>query len=616
MRPWGMNEAQWRAVTAPLGHLRINAGAGTGKTRALAGRILYLQEALNPDQILALSFSVTARQNLQTRVLAMAREAGHGSVVPVLTFHGLAHRIVRLGAQVGESVFRAGFGVLQVQKDGVTPIWEQHGRRLLQGVKSDLPPESRPALYQKAIDMLRQKGYRGPDQLPSDKTFAVSVGPSGAPTLVSTNELKSIWHRYDALLRQANQIDFPGILSESLRLMDLPGGRAAADIRAGLHWILVDEFQDTSKGMFDLLLGLSAGERPINVVGDADQTIYAFNGSHVDNIRRFEERVAGTAIPVLDPIDLRENYRSATPILAVANSILDAAGSSGRLSPSADSAGEVVDGYRQRALAVKRVRAPRLDLAADFVAREIQRLVEHEGVRPGEIAVLVRKNTTFSRQGYAVQEVLAGLGLSVASASEAPSHDPAVDNRLEQLCSLPVVHGQEATAMLEMLASGQLDAQLQGGSRDALANRLAEAISAGAETPGDVRDFLLDAADALEETGVPTGEDAVQIRTVHSAKGEEFRVVFLLYVADKQFPHGAFPNVEDERRLLYVGVTRAQERLYVIGQPVTRGEDFFGLIKGPEVEPLAWLVSGGPSVPDTPDDGDEIVLDDSELDDW
>jgi DNA helicase-2/ATP-dependent DNA helicase PcrA len=590
-----LNEAQRRAVTAGFGHLRINAGAGTGKTKTLASRALWLQDQAGPGQMLALTFSVAARTNLMARLDAMILARRRGSPIPTLTFHGLAHRAVRLAIQSKESRFRPHFAV-----ENAETIWQRYGDSLLRGLPSSLDPGIRSTAYRKAIDMLRQQGAISPEQLrPGLKPLPVSVAP-GVNLRVSLDEVRRVWERYEALLVRENTLDYPGFLSEANRIFAQGESEALARLRRGLKWILVDEFQDTSRAMFSLLLVLAGQQAALNVVGDSDQTIYGFNGSEVSNLTEFEQRVAATGLPVLPPIDLTENYRSAEPILTVANQILAAGGVQGkRLVTAPAPLGTVVDQFRSANHPVTLVRAPSISLAADYVAKEIRRLVQEERVAPGEIAVLVRKNTLFSPQGEEVKAALEQEGLTVtaqAPNAEAGPDQATIDAALERICGLRALAAKPVTEVLALLQAGHYDTFLEGAPASAVAARLTEAMSAGAETPSDVPDFLADEAMAEESGVAPTVDPgAVQIRTVHSVKGEEFRVVFLLYLGDMQFPHGPMPDVAEERRLLYVGVTRAQERLYILGKNGTRGEDFFTLCQAPGVRRIAWTVFGGPA---------------------
>lgn len=579
-----LNPLQQKAVTAGDGHLCINAAAGTGKTSTIAARILYLQlmRGVSPRSILAVSFSRAARMELIRRLEAYINLVGRGSAVTILTFHGLAFRVLRTAIHYGETWLRPGFRVVTAGRGRLNPLFEEHGAWLVRNLRDDYDPETRLVLYAKALDMVRQ-GHSEldgvawhPDQLDDVKADAITVRwDHGACSRISLGQLQTVWKRYNELLKRYNCIDYPGMLAECLEIL-WSEGATLEDFQKGLRYLIVDEYQDTSRAQ-ELMMRLLAGEKvSLNVVGDSDQAIYTFNGSDPQNILKFSERMAGCTLPVLPSIDLTWNYRSTPNILAAANRVLVAAAHRpGKLEPAPYGVSEVVDLYRRRNLPVIRVHARKLEDAARWVAREIQRLITDESVKPHEIAVLVRKDTTHSPQGAMVRQALADLGLN----AQVQDRDP---ERTAQV--LDVVHAllverfcEPLSKVIASIQAHECDVELDGITTEEALAVLEEARRSGATTAQE-------AADAIMEKGSPDPTDpeitGVQVRTIHSAKGLEFRVVFLMYLGDREFPSGERHDLAEERRLLYVGVTRAMERLYVVGRRGVAFPSFFDEIAG------------------------------------
>ncbi len=583
-----LNPAQRKAVIAGDGHLCINAAAGTGKTSTIAARILYLQlvRGVSPRSILAVSFSRAARANLLERLEAYINFLGRGSAVSTLTLHGLAYRVLRLAVHHGETWLRAGFAVLGAARGRLNPLFEEHGTWLVSNLRDGYPIEERVKIYARALDLVRQ-GHPNldgvawhPEQLDEVRDGSITVEwGQGFRSRVQLGQLQTVWQRYNKLLKQHNSIDYPGMLAECLDVLWREGA-TLEEFQKGLRYLIVDEYQDTSRAQ-ELLIQLLAGERvSVIVVGDSDQAIYTFNGSDPQNIEEFGERMDGKPLPVLQSIDLTWNYRSTPNILAAANRVLLAGGRSTRkLELAPYGVPETVEAYRRRNLPVMRVHARTLEDAARWVARETQRLIAEEGVMPQEIAVLVRKDTQHSPQGAAVRKALADLGLDAQVQDRDPERTAHV---------LDVVHGflnerfyEPLSDLIAQVQTQQYASELGDVTTEEALAVLDEARRAGATTAEE-------AAEAISEQGAPDQSTpeitGVQVRTIHSAKGLEFRVVFLMYLGDREFPSGSRPHLAEERRLYYVGITRAMERLYVLGRRGNEFPSFFDEIEGEGVE--------------------------------
>ena len=593
-------------VRSALGHLAVNAAAGTGKTTTIAARILYLQTELDwsPSWIMALSFSRAARAQISDHLDTWCRLVGSGSPVQSLTFHGLAYRVVRLGAEVGESFLRPGFQIVNDTVDGLNKITQNGMQSLLRLLNK---PEELP-LYFRALNIARQEGYLRPGDIPPDHECEIP-GEFQSRRRVLTNSLRRIWENYERLALRENKIDYTGLVTEALRILNKEG-HTLQRTQSGIKCLVVDEFQDTSRTMMDLMFKIADSKAFLNVVGDDDQAIYCFNGSCPENLSQFEARARATGLPVLESVNLTENYRSTQNILAVANRIL---GKSKRLTSKELTASRVapeesIRTYRAPNPLVRVVRAPRLDLAADFIANEIANLMGQQDLKASEIAVLVRKDTEYSPQGAAVRNALTTMGIPVASMVRCCE----AENRarvLEVVLNLLNLHYSDMlNTLVSMVAAGQCDHELNGISRNDILEVLVDARAKGVEKVWQGLDYLVDCTSIEDQ---PTATDGVQVRTIHSAKGAEFRVVFLTYLGDTQFPHGKHPDVDEERRLLYVGITRAQERLYIVGEYGTRSASFLQDCEGPSAEKVKWLVQDG-KVAETPEKYSERTQQDVE----
>lgn len=582
-----LNPGQQQAVTAEDGHLCINAAAGTGKTSTVAARILYLQlvRGLSPQAVMAISFSRSARANLIQRLEEYISLVGAGSTVNILTFHGLAFRILRLAIQHGETWLKPGFEVIPGGRNGPNEFFLRHSDGLVEGVQDEYPPDIRTELYARALDLIRQGHCEldspviQPEELDDLKGNCIHVKAGfGAAVPVLVDNVQKVWERYNQPLHRGNVIDYPGMLTEGLEVL-WNGGDTAGELRRGLRYLIVDEYQDTSRAQEEMLRLLAGQDASVNVVGDSDQAIYTFNGCDVRNIQEFNKRLANQALRVLPSIDLSWNYRSTANILAAANRVLAGCAAKRKaLEVAPTGVSETVREYRRRNPPVLQVLAWNIGDAAKWVANEILRLTTLEGVNPDDIAVLVRKDTEHSPQGEAVKQALAALGLGTVVQDRDPQRTAQVLEVMRTF--LNQQFGEALDSLISRVKAHEFDSDLDGVTQDEALAVLEEARLAGA-------DDALSAADLVYDRGAPeqTPPDAsgIQIRTIHSAKGLEFRVVFLMYLGDREFPSGAWPDVGEERRLYYVGITRAKERLYVIGRP-GRPHNFFAEIAGEGVQ--------------------------------
>ncbi|SIR58448.1 ATP-dependent helicase [Domibacillus enclensis] len=573
-----LNDNQYNAVTGPVGDVIINAAAGTGKTSTLAARILYLQieKNIEPEEMLALSFSRSARQGLISKMEAYRKEAGAGSPIETLTFHGLAFRIVRVAASLGETWLKPGFKIIENNKK----IFEDNAAAFFKGIEYKKNQDS---LYSKVIDSVRQghehygQALYSPDQIVEDEQLKVE-SEQGVRVSLASLDVKRVWKRYATYLKRKNQIDYPGLISEAINVIKNSGQLTLNRIRTGIRHLFIDEFQDTSMAQEELAFLLAGNQMYMTVVGDNEQTIYAFNGSNESNIIHFHQNVARRKGSIAYSIDLIENYRSSANILGVANRIVEKGNSAyKKWLRTAENVSEEVALYQYHNHPVTLVRMPRLHNAATYIAEEILRLHEEEEILYSDITVLVRKDTEFSPQGSEVKRLLEEKNIPVGVTRSGGDNQKIVFDKAEEICQS--YYDEPLASIIDSIEKGDIDPDLDSAIERGIIDVFKEAVDSGAVFAYDALDFLIDSTSG---EGSEREDDGVRIRTVHSAKGLEFKVVFVLFLGDKSFPHGAVPDVDGERRLLYVAITRAQDRLYMIGRNGIHGPDFFGECMGSE----------------------------------
>ncbi len=610
-----LNEPQRQAVTAPLGPLRVLAGAGSGKTRVLTRRIAWLLavENASPWSILAVTFTNKAAAEMRGRVEKMLDQPVGGLWIG--TFHGIAHRLLRQHWQ--EARLPRAFQILD--SDDQTRLL----KRVLRGLNLDekkWPPPQCAGF----INRCKDEGQR-PANLTDD----------GKPV---QRQYRQIYTIYQQECERGGLVDFGELLLRAYELWrDNPD--LLAHYRERFRHVLVDEFQDTNAIQYNWVRLLSGGQGDAFIVGDDDQCVYGWRGSKVENIQKFADDFPGT-----QTIRLEQNYRSTHNILKAANALI--AHNAGRLGKNlwtADGDGEPIQVYN----AFNEVDEAR------FVIERIRQWVEAGG-QSRDAAILYRSNAQsrlFEENLIAaalpyriygglrfferaeIKDALAYLRL-VAHRDDDPSFERVVNTppraigertvdilreaARAQSCSLwqaalgllttGGLSGRAANAvrgflnLIEALDRDSRDRPLPGRVEHVVAHSGLLAMYEQAKTDkGEMRvenleelvnasgDFITHAdpvvvgadpdepdwlnaflAHATLESGQgqgAAGEDSVQLMTLHMAKGLEFPLVFLVGLEEGLFPHSrsvAEPGrLEEERRLAYVGITRAQRQLYL-----------------------------------------------------
>jgi DNA helicase-2/ATP-dependent DNA helicase PcrA len=626
----GLNPQQREAVEHQGGPLLIVAGAGSGKTRVLTRRIAYLIRArdVRPSQILAITFTNKAAGEMKERVAAAV---GAGAPHWVSTFHSACLRILRHDAK--RLGFTSGFSVYD----------DTDSQRLMKMVLRDLaldPKRFTPRAVANAVssaknELIDHESYAARAEGPIQTTYAECYG------------------EYQRRLRAANALDFDDLIMTTVNLLQaFPD--VAEHYRRRFRHVLVDEYQDTNHAQYVLvreLVGVEGeGDLPpgeLCVVGDADQSIYAFRGATIRNIAEFEADYPNARVILLE-----QNYRSTQTILSAANAVISRNPDRKPKNLWTDRGnGEPIVGWV----------AGDEHEEATFVANEVDRLTDSGVAQPRDVAIFYRTNAA----SRVFEEVFIRVGLPYRVVGGVRFYERREVR--DALAYLRVLANPEDVVSLRRIlnvpkrgigdrAEACVDA-LAGRERIsfwAALRRCEEAYGIAARSLNQVRSFvdLLDGLATLVEAGTPpstvleaileqTGylreletstdpQDAgrvenlaelvavareyeeldpessvagflervalvadsdqlpdvtsddnpvddggqVTLMTLHTAKGLEFPVVFLTGCEDGVFPHmralGDAVELAEERRLAYVGITRAQDRLYLTRSELRR----------------------------------------------
>ncbi|WP_255450232.1 DNA helicase PcrA [Skermania sp. ID1734] len=661
----GLNPQQRAAVMHSGSPLLIVAGAGSGKTAVLTRRIAYLLAArgVGSGQILAITFTNKAAAEMRERVIGLVGPRARS--MWVATFHSSCVRILRAQA-----------GLLPGLNSNFSIYDADDSRRLLAMIGRDLD-----------IDAKKFSARLLATSISNLKNELIDPERAVAEAERDGNELSrlvaQVYSEYQRRLRAANALDFDDLIGETVSLLqNFP--QVAEYYRRRFRHVLVDEYQDTNHAQYVLIRELSSGSEDVApaelcVVGDADQSIYAFRGATIRNIEEFERDY-----PDATTILLEQNYRSTQHILSAANALIsrNAGRRDKRLWTDAGD-GELITGYV----------ADNEHDEASFVAAEIDRLVDAGEGKFSDIAVFYRTNNS----SRALEEIFIRLGVPYKvvggvrfyerkEVRDAVAYLRVLDNpddtvSLRRILNTPrrgigdraeacvAVHAEQRgisfAAALQDAAAGKVallntrsqraiaafldlldEIRAAGAAADADNFDIGEMVEAvldrtgyrselaasndpqdgarldnlnelvsvarefsseahnaaalaqaegivpetaeGEPEPGSLAAFLERVSLVADTDQIPdSGDGVVTLMTLHTAKGLEFPVVFVTGWEDGQFPHmralGDPAELSEERRLAYVGLTRARRRLYLSravvrsawGQPISNPESRF-----------------------------------------
>ena len=523
----GLNEAQRRAVEATEGPVLVLAGAGTGKTRVLTTRLAHIlnQGKARPWELLVVTFTNKAAREMRERITHLIGPEAEG-LRWLGTFHSVAAQILRRHAElVG---LKSSFTILDDDDQ------ERLIKQLLEAENIDQkrwPPRMLAGL----IDHWKNRGWT-PEKLPPGESAAFA-GSKG----------QALYKMYQDRLRVLNACDFGDLLLHNLTIF-MAHPDVLADYHSRFRYILVDEYQDTNVAQYLWLRLLAKARQNVCCVGDDDQSIYGWRGAEVDNILRFERDFPGAEV-----IRLERNYRSTEHILGAASGLIKAnKGRLGKTLWTEDKGGEKVQ--------VRGVWDGEAE--SRMVAEEIERF-HRKGRKYRDVAILVR--ASFQMRAFEERFVMLSIPYKVvggprfyerAEIRDAHAYLRLVQSEDDDLAFERIVN-QPKRGIGDMLRADKGPA-----SQTRLENLKELVQSMGAFD--DLQSYL-EHVSLVMDLDRSSGEDAVQIMTLHSAKGLEFPLVFLpgweegVFPSQRSMDEKGDKGLEEERRLAYVGITRAKE---------------------------------------------------------
>ena len=614
--PWlqGLNEAQYAAVTAPMQHLLVLAGAGSGKTRVLVSRIAHLVHAghVMLDGVLAVTFTNKAAGEMKSRLNTILKQPINDLWIG--TFHSICHRLLRRHYDIAK--LPQAFQILDSDDQA----------RMIKRMMADLQLDSEQWPVKQAQSFINGNKDEG---VRAQQVLCPSFGP--------TKTWVRIYAAYEQACQIAGVIDFAEILLRTHELLrDNP--ELLAHYQTRFQTILVDEFQDTNTVQYAWIKLLAGQRAKVMVVGDDDQSIYGWRGAKVENIQKFSRDFSGTQI-----VRLEQNYRSSAIILQAANALITH--NNTRMGKSLWTSGE------QGEKIVVFAAFNELE-EARFVSERIT-MERNRGCLLQDIAILYRSNA----QSRVLEEALlrAGIGYRIhggvrfferAEIKDALAYLRLILNRhddpaFERVVNLPARGIGEKTLdivracardesislwaaatqilreniltqragnalamflnLLEMLQEETRDmpldeqisavinqsglyqyyAAMKGDVMESKLQNLQELVSAAKEFRYADEDELPYLVSFLAHASLEAGEwqageheEYVHMMTLHAAKGLEFPCVFLVGMEEGLFPAKRSAEepgrIEEERRLCYVGMTRAMQRLIMSYAEVRR----------------------------------------------
>jgi DNA helicase-2/ATP-dependent DNA helicase PcrA len=597
----GLNEAQSMAVTADNGPLLILAGAGSGKTKTLTHRIAHLikDRGIWPSQILAVTFTNKAAREMRERLSRLLGEPNTRGFMPWMgTFHGICVRLLR------EDGYAIGIGANFV-------IYDEDDRQSLvkQAMKDCKVTDAKikPKAVSSAIsaaknDMLSPEMFTDTAKYPYQKTIA------------------EVYTRYEILKKEVGALDFDDLLLETVRLFKEHEETRKKWQERFAH-IMIDEYQDTNAAQYSIVKSLVGKERNICVVGDDWQSIYSWRGADFTNILNFERDFPGALV-----VKLEQNYRSTGAILEAAHNVISKNKErTDKKLWTAEGPGapvqvhELYDESEEARLVASRIQAQTAmnarradDFAVLYRTNAMSYMLERALLQAHVPYKIIGGVRFYDRKE--IKDVIAYLRLlfqpndrvSFGRIANVPARGVGASslerfvtwqsntglNIIEALQRVNEADGLTPRAKKSLLKLGDLFAGLQNSSdepsliierlleRSGYLNHIRDGSPQAEDREENISSLVSDAkqfaslSDFLQEVALMSSADensseaSVTLMTLHAAKGLEFPVVFMVGMEEGIFPHSriheAGPSeLEEERRLCYVGMTRAREELHL-----------------------------------------------------
>ncbi|MEW6213960.1 MAG: DUF3553 domain-containing protein [Nitrospirota bacterium] len=588
----GLNPQQKDALLYTRGPLLILAGAGSGKTRVIAHKFSYLVKAkrLSPDSILTVTFTNKAADEMKERISALLEKDTNASWIG--TFHSQCNRILR--KEIKALGYSNNFSIYD-EDDQCNLV-----RHILKEFKIH------EALYKGVAAKISslKASFIGPEEfLSSGDGFGFD------------EKLAKVYVRYQDEIRRSNALDFDDLIMLAVKLFE-NNPRLLEKYQSMFPYILVDEFQDTNYAQYHLLKLLASAHKKICVVGDDDQSIYKFRGADVNNILSFENDFPGAKL-----IKLEQNYRSTQNILTVSDAVIskNSIRKCKRLWTDRGRGEKVyycwLHTYEEEAKYIAKVikelylkgRYNYKDFAIFYRINLQSRAVE-DALREGGLPYRVFGSVSFY-QRKEIKDIIAymrlslnhgdnvsfrriincpprGMGAATLSRIEqeakkksvslfdavkltlrADSFTPIVKDKLAEFVKLiDGFSSSKYNSASEMLKSIFEESGYAETLDEDRAKNVVELISSA--DGKEIKDFL-DRVSLFTNMDEITGGDYISLMTLHSAKGLEFPVVFIIGLEEGLLPYYKAMESEDEiseeRRLFYVGMTRAKDALWLTG---------------------------------------------------
>ncbi len=580
-----LNEAQKKAVLHKDGPLLVLAGAGAGKTRAISHRVAYLiSQGVKPENILAITFTNKAAEEMKERINNLLK-----SQIPfVSTFHSLCAYILRKsGKGVGVP---QNFSILD-KEDNLEVV-----KSSMKDLKID-PKQFQPAKISAIISRLK-------GDLITNEEFANTAGKEFFP-----KTLALIWNKHEENLKKQKALDFDDLILKTVLLFQKDG--ISRQYYQNLwRYILIDEYQDTNKSQYELSKILAEKYKNICVIGDVDQAIYSWRGADFRNIINFENDYPGHTTVVFE-----ENYRSTQNILEAAARVIE----KNRMRKP-----KKLVATKEKGAEISLFEAMNEGEEAEFVVHKIKELVKAK-VKPSEIAVLYRANfqsrileenclkhkipyqmlgTRFYERKE-IKDIFAFLKavlnpddlMSVKRIINVPARGigkvtilnffakkelpPDTQKKVSQFLGLlnsikeKIDSAKPSEVIRFVMKKTGMEEFLENSSDDdkERLENIKELVTIATrydhlDSPEGIEKLLVDSVLMSEQDSLDRKKEAVRLMTVHSAKGLEFEYVFVVGLEEGLFPHsgaggGSSEKTEEERRLFYVALTRAKEKLFL-----------------------------------------------------